>query len=188
MCQALRGLRGAIEDLEALARLTLEENRAIARERDRSGAGPAAVIGRVVAEVRSTHPAVVWTVRLASSLPPVALGDEEFEEVLLILLRNAIEAMPEGGCASLCAEASRSELLLEVEDEGKGLAPGDLEKIFRAGYTTKPHGSGYGLFLARRIVTDCGGALDACPGEAGGAVFEVRLPVANGAADDGVGA
>jgi len=183
---ALQGLRAAIEDLEALARLTLEENRAIARERDRSEAGPGAVIGRVIAEVRSTHPAVVWTVRLGSSLPRVALGDEEFEEILLILLRNAIEAMPEGGRATLRAEAVHSELRLEVEDEGKGLARRDIEKIFRAGYTTKPRGSGYGLFLARRIVTDCGGVLDARPGKAGGAVFEVRLPVAHDApADEG---
>ena len=66
------------------------------------------------------------------------------------------------------------------------MARRDIEKIFRAGYTTKPRGSGYGLFLARRIVTDCGGVLDARPGKAGGAVFEVRLPVAHDApADEG---
>ena len=177
---ALDGLRAAIEDLEALARLTLEENRAIARERDRSQSGPDAVIGRAVAEVRGTHPEVVCSVRLASSLPTVSLSDEEFEEVLLILLRNAIEAMPDGGRAALCASAQDAWLSVEVTDEGKGLSPGDLEKIFRAGYTTKPRGSGYGLFLARRIVSDCGGVLDARPGPSGGAVFEIRLPVAPG--------
>jgi two-component system C4-dicarboxylate transport sensor histidine kinase DctB len=182
---ALEGLRGAIEDLEALARLTLEENRAIARERDLAGPGTNAVIARVVDEVRSTHPGVSWSVRLASHLPSVVLGDDELEEVMLILLRNAIEAMPEGGCAALCVDASDGEICLQVEDEGKGLAPDDLEKIFRAGYTTKARGSGYGLFLARRIVTDGGGALEARPGESGGAVFEVRLPVA--APNEGAG-
>jgi signal transduction histidine kinase len=175
---ALQGLNMAIEDLETLARLTLEENRAIARERDRAQSGPDAVIGRAVAEVRSTHPEVVWTVRLSSRLPAVALADDDLEEVLLILMRNAIEAMPGGGRAALTAWVERDEVGFRVEDEGKGVAAGELEKIFRAGYTTKPRGSGYGLFLARRIVSDCGGVLEGRPGDAGGAVFEVRLPIA----------
>jgi signal transduction histidine kinase len=178
---ALEGLRGAIEDLEALARLTLEENRAIARERDRSQSGPAAVIGRAVDEVRATHPEVAWSVRLPSPLPAVALAEDELQEVVLILLRNAIEAMPQGGHAAVRAIADSGAVRIAVEDAGKGLAPGDVEKIFRAGYTTKTRGSGYGLFLARRIVSDCGGGLDARPAPGGGAVFEIRLPAVGSA-------
>jgi signal transduction histidine kinase len=173
---ALEGLRGAIEDLESLARLTLEENRAIARERDRAQSGPDAVIGRAVAEVRTTHPEVVWNVRLPSPLPAVGIGDEELEEVILILLRNAIEAMPGGGHAAVRATADRDGVRIAVEDAGKGIGPGDLEKIFRAGYTTKARGSGYGLFLARRIVGDHGGALAARSAPGGGAIFEIRVP------------
>ena len=68
---------------------------------------------------------------------------------------------------------------------GIWLDAGELEKIFRAGYTTKPRGSGYGLFLARRIVSDSGGVLDGRPGDAGGAVFEVRLPIAGEPSEGG---
>lgn len=184
---ALAGLQSAIDDLEALARLTLEENRAIARERERVSSGPDSVIGRAVAEVRATHEEVVWSVRLATRLPHVGLGDEELEEVVLILLRNAIEAMPGGGRARLIAEADDASVWIHVEDEGKGIRPEDLETIFRAGYTTKPRGSGYGLFLARRIVSDCGGTLEAGPATAGGARFSIRLPVAD-ADNPGAGA
>jgi len=180
----LDALGAAIEDLEGLARLTLEENRAIARERERAQAGPDAVIGRAVAEVRTTHAEVSWSVRLASSLPPVVLSDEDFEEVLLILLRNAIEAMPGGGRASLYAVADEAEVRVEVEDEGKGLSPDDLETIFRAGYTTKPRGSGYGLFLARRILVESGGRLEAGNAEEGGARFTVAMPLAPANVDE----
>ena len=144
------------------------------------------MIGRAVAEVRSTHPEVEWKLDLASPLPAVVLADDEFEEVLLILLRNAIEAMPGGGRAFLSAATSGGEIHVCVEDGGKGVAAADLEKIFRAGYTTKLRGSGYGLFLARRILSGCGGALRGRPGEGGGAVFEVRLPISSDTLGEGV--
>jgi len=175
---ALDGLRVAIDQLESLARLTLEENRAIARARDHVQTGPDAVLGRALSEVRSTHPEVSWTVRVPTPLPAVGIGDEELGEVVLILLRNAIEAMPGGGRATCSATATRAELTVCIEDEGKGITPEVVERIFRAGYTTKPRGSGYGLFLARRILGDHGGTLETRPGSRGGALFEARLPLA----------
>ena len=66
--------------------------------------------------------------------------------------------------------------MLLVSDEGPGFAPDDLAKIFQPGYTTKPEGSGFGLFLAKRIVEDHGGALALETGEAGGARVRVELP------------
>ena len=83
---ALAGLRDAIDDLEALARLTLEENRAIDAARDRIRWGTNAVVGRCIAEVRSTHPDVKWLLQVPENLPRLTIADEDLEETLLILL------------------------------------------------------------------------------------------------------
>ena len=67
-----------------------------------------------------------------------------------------------------------------MADEGPGIPPEKLERIFDPGYTTKPGGSGYGLFLARRVLGEAGGALRARAGDAGGTVMELRLPTSPG--------
>lgn len=174
----LDALRHAIEDLEGLARLTLEESQGDGQAGSTSGEGSDVVLERAISEVRATHPDVTWRLDFPAGLPAVGIGDEELEEVLLILLRNAIEAMPSGGgLATLSAWAEAEELVVQVEDSGTGLAPEDLERIFRPGYTTKSQGSGYGLFLARRIVGEHGGVLTGRAGATSGAVFEMRVPV-----------
>jgi len=174
---ALEGLRDAIDDLESLARLTLEQSGASGVDRARARTGPNAVVARCVAEVRATHPNVKWALDVPAGLPALAIDDGELEEVLLILLRNAIEAMRGSGNAELAAHARRDAVTLRVSDEGPGIAGDDLERIFRAGYTTKPEGSGYGLFLARRIAVEHGGSLELGPRRAIGAAFDVTLPV-----------
>ena len=175
---ALEALQRAIEDLERLARLTLDEGATEGSIAPQQGAGPDVVLDRAISEVRATHPEVTWQLDLSAGLPAVGMGDEALEEVLLILLRNAIEAMPShGGVATLSAHLEGGELVVQVEDSGTGVAPEDLERIFRPGYTTKSQGSGYGLFLARRIVGDHGGVLTGRAGAGVGAVFEMRVPV-----------
>lgn len=172
----LEALGDAIDDLESLARLTLEENPATPSVRPME-AGPDVVLRRAVGEVRGTHPEVEWRLEVGSGLPRCGIADEDLEEVLLILLRNAIEAMPTGGLAMVRAEVEGEGLVIAVEDSGKGFAPEDLELIFRPGYTTKHQGSGYGLFLARRVLSDHDGILTGRAGTEGGAIFEVRLPL-----------
>ncbi|MDH4017538.1 MAG: ATP-binding protein, partial [Actinomycetota bacterium] len=115
-------------------------------------------------------------ITIASGLPSTPLAVKSLEEVLIILLRNAAEAMEGRGCASIEAEASDDGLLLVVSDSGPGFGDVDLVEIFKPGYTTKEGGSGYGLFLARRILEEHGGRLDVHTGEQGGAVVSLWLP------------
>ena len=138
------------------------------------------MINRCVAEVRTTHPDVKWSVEIAPDLPRLSIGDEDLEEVLLILLRNAIEAMRGSGAAGLAVFKEEDRVRLRVSDEGDGLSPAQNEKIFRAGYTTKEEGSGYGLFLARRILSEHAGTLEAVSGAAVGATFDAVLPTREG--------
>jgi signal transduction histidine kinase len=123
--------------------------------------------------------------RLPDGLPSV-LGDEiHIQQVVLNLVRNAIEATEQ-----LSGDAQRSlrievglhednRLFVQVADNGPGFAEGDAERLFEPFYSTKSSGLGIGLSLCRTIVEAHGGHLRAWQGVAGGAVFEFTLPRAD---------
>jgi len=173
---ALAGLRVAIDDLEALARMTLETGRA-PRPAEPARAAVGVVLERALGEMRVAHAEVAWSIE-GDSDAPVALSDAALQEVLVILMRNAVEAM--GGCGRAAVSIARrgTSVCLCVRDEGAGIAAADLERIFDPGYTTKPGGSGYGLYLARRLVQEAGGRIAARALQGGGAEVEISLPVA----------
>jgi len=87
--------------------------------------------------------------------PAVEADAERLKQVLLNLLRNALEATPEGGSIFLRTRPSALGVEVEVEDSGAGIS--DETAIFDAFYTTKPEGTGLGLALVHRIVADHGG-------------------------------
>jgi two-component system sensor histidine kinase HydH len=91
------------------------------------------------------------------------------------LLRNAIQASPEGEPidASVFADAGR--LVFEVRDRGPGIAAGDEERIFEPFYTSKARGTGLGLSLVDRIVKQHGGTVGAGNAPEGGAVLRITL-------------
>ncbi len=213
---ALAGLRAAIDDLERLARLTLAEvppadpakagagsamdapqasarPAAPPREREaRRAAGGAAVGGvleAALAELRAIHPGIAFELRGAAEARAlvVGLGALPLRELLTILLRNAVEAMRGSGRCTVELAREGDRCRIAIGDEGEGLPPDVEEKLFSPGFTTKPGGSGFGLFLARRIVEDQGGTLKLVPGAERGAVAELELPLAE-AAGGAVGA
>lgn len=105
-------------------------------------------------------------------------GDEErLTQAFLNIVRNALQAMPEGGELSIRATTG-SDLLTEIEfaDSGPGIEPDELEKIFQLYYTTKETGSGMGLFLVHRIVQQHGGLVTAASEPGRGTRILVRLP------------
>jgi two-component system C4-dicarboxylate transport sensor histidine kinase DctB len=111
------------------------------------------------------------------------LGDEvRLEQVLVNLLRNALDALEQAGekrlIVRVLTDACRVEIA--VHDSGPGIAVESLPRLFEPFYTTKPAGEGLGLGLAisQAIVHAMGGELTAENAAAGGAVFRVILPVA----------
>jgi two-component system sensor histidine kinase HydH len=123
-------------------------------------------------------------VRLESrpeELPPWSLDRTRMEQVLTNLLRNALEASPEGEPVDLAAYLDGEDtLVFEVRDRGEGLAPGDEESIFQPFVTHRAKGSGLGLTLARQIVEGHGGRIEARNRRGGGAVFRVSVPRGEG--------
>lgn len=125
-----------------------------------------------VAEEANTHRVRLHD-ELAPELTPVAAEPERLRQVLMNLLRNAIEAMPDGGDLTLRTRNAVDAVEIDIQDTGHGFA--DEAPIFDAFFTTKPKGTGLGLTIAHRIVTDHGGTLRvrSRPGET---CFTIALP------------
>jgi CheY-like chemotaxis protein len=107
-------------------------------------------------------------------------GEEnELLEVVINLVKNAVEAMPQGGEIIVRASCEGKNALLTVEDNGVGIPEPDLGRIFEPFFTTKGvHGTGMGLASAYGIILRHGGQISAHRREGGGTRFSVRIPLA----------
>ncbi len=118
---------------------------------------------------------------LGRNLPRVDVDRVQIEQVLINLATNGMDAMigVQGPRELLITSASGNskEILVRVEDCGKGLDPQTAAKIFDPFFTTKPRGTGMGLSISRSIVEAHDGRLWAEPGPVGGAVFQFTIPV-----------
>jgi signal transduction histidine kinase len=109
------------------------------------------------------------------------MGDHvQLQQVLMNLMINGIEAMKNvDGQRELSVKSQRApdeQLMVSVSDTGMGLAPQQMDQIFNAFFTTKPHGTGMGLRISRSIVESHGGRLWATNNSSRGASFHLTLP------------
>jgi len=115
-------------------------------------------------------------------LPDVKADLRQIQQVLLNLLINAAQAMPDGGRVFIRAQKSPDEPFvdLQVTDTGAGIAPENLHRVFEPFFTTKStqKGTGLGLSTAYSIMVKHGGTIQASSQLGKGSVFTVRLPVA----------
>jgi len=112
------------------------------------------------------------------TLPLVEHDPNQINQVLLNLLLNAIQSMERPGTVRVTLEQDEDLAVISVSDEGNGIAPENLSNIFRPFFTTKGHGTGLGLSLARRMVESHGGSITVASEVGSGTEFAVRLPIA----------
>jgi signal transduction histidine kinase len=117
-------------------------------------------------------------VDIAAPLPPVAMDEPQLRQALLNLLRNAREAMPDGGVAKLEATRYDDGVRIQIHDEGAGIDDDEREHVFDLFYTTKERGTGLGLPLTQQIVVAHGGTIACKPRLPTGTTFEIWLPAA----------
>lgn len=117
-------------------------------------------------------------------LPVVAADQDKLKQVILNLLKNALEATPAGGVVTVGAEGLKSEsngeanrVAVRISDTGCGVPSEDTERIFDLFFTTKPRGAGLGLSISRRIVEDHGGKIVVDSHPAQGTTFTIELPL-----------
>jgi signal transduction histidine kinase len=118
------------------------------------------------------------TVHLAGleTLGQVAFHASTLRRAVLNLVQNALDAMPQGGTLTLAGQGTATQVQLHVRDTGSGIPVAHLEEIFEPLYTTKPEGTGLGLYIAQEIVAAHGGQLTVQSTAGQGATFTITLP------------
>ena len=115
----------------------------------------------------------------SSQLPAVLIDAEQIQQVLLNILLNAVQAVPQGGQITVVTSGSEKSRFINVKvrDTGKGIPPENLKKIFEPFFTTKHQGTGLGLSICRRIVEKHGGKILVESEVGKGTTFTVTLPI-----------
>jgi len=116
--------------------------------------------------------------RFPPGLPPIRADRAQLRQVLLNLVSNAYDAMPEGGLLVIEADQDGESVRFTISDTGGGIAAEALPRLFEPFFTTKAKGIGLGLAVSNRIVEAHGGSLEARTNDDTGASFTVILPVA----------
>jgi signal transduction histidine kinase len=114
--------------------------------------------------------------QLNPSLPPVEADPNQLKQVLLNLVKNALEATEGHGVILVSSGTDDDRVWLSVQDTGKGMSTEVQEKIFHPFYTTKEKGTGLGLAVINKIVTDHHGDVTVSSAAGSGSTFTVRLP------------
>ena len=113
------------------------------------------------------------------NLGQVAFHASTLRRAVLNLLQNALDAMPNGGTLSLVCQSTATQVQLRVQDTGIGISAERLGRIFEPLYTTKPGGTGLGLYIVQEIVVAHGGQIAVQSVEHQGTTFIITLPRAS---------
>jgi len=121
---------------------------------------------------------VTLTRDLPQDLPLLRTDAPLLRQVVLNLMTNALQAVDRGGAITVTAEADDDSLTIHVADNGPGIAPENMDKIFNPFFTTKPpgQGTGLGLSLCHNLVSGMHGQISVASQPGQGATFTVRLP------------
>ena len=120
--------------------------------------------------------AISVTVDIQTALPQIALDRDQLEQVFFNLIKNALEAVKDGGKIALEIGADDNDVVTTITDSGAGIPAEQLVHLFEPYRTTKEHGTGLGLMISQRIVRDHGGTISVESEPGRGTTFTVRLP------------
>jgi len=116
------------------------------------------------------------TTKIASDLPPVFVDSRQIGQVLVNLVINAYQAMPEGGRLTIKARAEKGQVYLSITDTGCGISQENMERLFEPLFTTKAKGIGLGLAVSKNLLEANGGSIEVESKEGKGSTFTVILP------------
>jgi len=118
------------------------------------------------------------TMTTSPDLPNVRIDCERIEQVIINLIKNAIEAMGTGGRVGISAQLHENGAALVIRDEGPGMTEEVQARIFEPFFTTKKEGTGLGLAISRKIIRDHGGEMLCQSKPDQGTTFTILLPPA----------
>ncbi len=129
---------------------------------------------------RAEYNHVVITTDVRKDLPELYVPETELQQVILNLINNALDSMEEtGGVLSLSARMTEGGIMIDVSDNGPGIAQENLLRIFDPFFTTKPvgKGTGLGLSICYGIVRKMGGEITVDSSKAKGTAFHIKIPL-----------
>ena len=129
-----------------------------------------------VLQSRLTEQHVVVVQQIPDDLPPLRIDGELFRNCILNFVTNASQAMPDGGTITLGAVIDDGLVKLSFSDQGRGISPDDINKIFQPYFTTKDVGIGLGLAITERIIKEHGGEIAVESSVGVGTTITVTLP------------
>src|SRR6185437_2798675 len=114
-------------------------------------------------------------------LPPISIDTVQIQHLILNLVRNGLEAPSEASAPVRelivrTGRASDGDVEITIVDNGPGLSPQAVERLFDPFFSTKPEGTGLGLAISNTLARAHGGSLSYRPNTSRGACFSVRLP------------
>ncbi|MFD2625623.1 ATP-binding protein [Salibacterium salarium] len=119
--------------------------------------------------------------KLDPSLPHIYAEEKKLKQVVMNLIKNAIEAIPENGHIHVSSESVTENevqgIIVRIEDNGEGMTQETLEKLGSPFYTTKKDGTGLGLMTCFQIVEESGGSIQVDSEQRKGTVFKIWLPL-----------
>jgi len=161
-----------------------------------------AILTQFLRAIRPTRPALTWTrletvlnetlallredvenrriaveLDCAADLPRIRVDRDQVKQAFFNVIKNALQAMQDGGRLQIALAASDRELSVSFRDTGPGIAREDFSRIFEPYFTTKSGGTGLGLMIVQRIVQDHGGRIDVHSEPGAGTTFTVYLPL-----------
>jgi len=128
---------------------------------------------------------ITQDIDLAPGEPRVLADDSDLRMVVLNLVQNAHHAMPGGGRLQMRTRVDGGSAIIEVADDGRGIADSDRERIFDPFFSQRADGeggTGLGLTICKSIVENYGGRIAVASTPGRGATFRVTLPLAGGEA------
>lgn len=143
------------------------------------------LVARVIrlAQPSAERAGVRVEVRLDPTVPRFQADEEMLYQALVNLLINAIDATSSGGHVAVTTKATKSHILFEIADTGRGIAPANLESVFRPFFTTRHMGTGLGLSITRQIAERHGGTVSIESRENVGTTVTMRIPLSPSADD-----
>lgn len=118
------------------------------------------------------------TLNLDEELPTVLIDPKYIKQALLNIIKNAVEAINEGGEISIKTEVTpEGDVLINIADSGEGIPENNMGKIFEPYFTTRKSGTGLGLVIVYKIIKELGGNIKIESKEGEGSNFSIKLPV-----------
>jgi len=174
--EALAEIRTNLSRLEDLVQDYLTLVRTSQLERTPHDLGAALLAWATEWQPLALRQSVLLRLEGLEELGTVAVHANTLFRALLNVVQNAVDAMPHGGTLTLAAQGTATHVQLHVRDTGSGIPAEQLAAIFEPLYTTKPGGTGLGLYIVREIVTAHGGQVSVESVEGQGTTFTLTLP------------